>query len=351
MLKGLYKANIMTHPELKNLKFNLENMRTNFEDFQYRIGAIANLQAGDKLGMYVHTRQDTEYHVFTIWPAGSLQFIQRWWSGESRKQTLVHLKKNFLEYVQFVDMCVDATRIHVYDNSYLQLCYENIKFQDEIHQGLENLKKTYLPDAEEKEDEDAKKICKYINVILDTFYEFKTHIIRRAYRRLYRKQFTERFDEIALKNTTMNGVDLVMNMENIPEEETAEVKTPTPCHDERSERRERTKTLPDTLEKIAEEYPGHHDELKRHMEAVERGEEETSSYYDSEEGDHFEGDNDANHKQEEYEEQEYTQQLRKRIKTHHEQYQELTKQKRKHRRKKNEVISSMASLDEPKFMK
>lgn len=371
MLKGVYKANMTAHPELKHLRFNLTNMRTSFDEFRYRISPIEDLQQGDKLSMTIHIIENKEYHRFSLCKAGNLQSFQRWWYAESRVHTLNHLKKNFLEYIQFVDMCVDATRVHVYDNSYLQLCYENIEFQDKIRDGLTNLKKTYAADAEQ-EEEYAVKLSKYINVILDTFNDFKTHIIRRAYRRLYRKKFIERLDEVNLENTTTNGVDLVMKLDNALENEVPEVQTPVPESQEETKLTQKetvltksgnmipiTRVLPNTLEELENEYPGSKEELKQHVEAIECGEEETSSYYDSEEeGDCYqrtvvEGDDEDTPT-----ERHFFQEMRKQIKTSsaeilHKKQQGKSRNKKRKQLKNQEKIVAMStmSLDDPDMFK
>jgi len=271
-----------------------------------------------------------EHNVYSVYPAGSLQSLQRWWYAESRKTTLKQLSVNFLEYMQFVDMCVDATRIHPMDPSYLELCYDNIEFQDNIRGGIENLKKTYEMDAE-KDDEYAKKICKYLNVLLDAMVEFKSHVIRRAYRRLYHQKLAERLDEKVLERTTIDGKDLVFTRggtlegtihyeENDGLEDTKEDN-----NDNNDKKRQYSvndvRKQPNSLEILAVVYPGDSEELKKHAEAVERGDEETSSFYDSEE------------------EQEFIQRIRKRIK--HKNDLDLTHNKHTH------FSASINSLDTP----
>lgn len=296
MLRGLYKTGYMNTPQIKQIRFNLNEMKKSFSGFKTRICAIGNILEGDKLSMNQHK-------VYSVYPAGSLQSIQRWWYAESRKTTLKQLSVNFLEYMQFVDMCVDATRVHPLDPMYLELCYDNIEFQDTIRGGIQNLKKTYEKDAEH--DEDAKKICKYLNVLLDTMVEFKSHVIRRAYRRLYHQKLAERLDETVLARTTVDGKDIefsevsttvdVMSREGNTLEgtiseskESNESKEPS-IHEVRKQ--------PNSLEMLAIVYPGDSEELKKHAEAVERGDEETSSFYDSDE------------------EQEYIQRIRRRMKS------------------------------------
>jgi len=323
MLRCLYKKSIMEHPQIKQIQFNLNEMKKSFGDFKTRICAIGNILVGDKLSM-------NEHNVYSVYPAGSLQSLQRWWYAESRKTTLKQLSVNFLEYMQFVDMCVDATRIHPMDPSYLELCYDNIEFQDNIRGGIENLKKTYEMDAE-KDDEYAKKICKYLNVLLDTMVEFKSHVIRRAYRRLYHQKLAERLDEKVLERTTIDGKDLVFTRggtlegtihyeENDGLEDTKEDN-----NDNNDKKRQYSvndvRKQPNSLEILAVVYPGDSEELKKHAEAVERGDEETSSFYDSEE------------------EQEFIQRIRKRIK--HKNDLDLTHNKHTH------FSASINSLDTP----
>lgn len=296
MLRCLYKKGIMEHPQIKQLQFNLKEMKKSFGDFKTRISSIGNVLVGDKLSMNKH-------NVYSVYPAGNLQSLQRWWYAESRKTTLKHLSVNFLEYMQFVDMCVDATRMHPMDPSYLELCYDNIEFQDNIRGGIQNLKKTYENDAE-NDDEYAKKICKYLNVLLDTMMEFKSHVIRRAYRRLYHQKLAERLDETVLKRTTLDGKDIEFTNET-EHEGNLEGTLGTNDETKTDSTSQATKNVPNfseirkqpnSLEVLAILYPGDSEELKKHAEAVERGDEETSSFYDSEE------------------EQEFIQRIRKRIK-------------------------------------
>lgn len=289
MLRGLYKTGYMDSPQIKQIRFNLKEMKKSFTEFKTRIGAIGNVLEGDKLSMNQHK-------VYSVYPAGNLQSIQRWWYAESRKTTLKQLSVNFLEYMQFVDMCVDATRVHPLDPMYLEMCYDNIEFQDAIRGGIQNLKKTYEKDAEH--DEDAKKICKYLNVLLDTMVEFKSHVIRRAYRRLYHQKLAERLDETVLARTTMDGKDIEFSEVSNTDDTNREGKT---LEGTISESKEPTihqvRKQPNSLEMLAIVYPGDSEELKKHAEAVERGDEETSSFYDSDE------------------EQEYIQRIRRRMKS------------------------------------
>lgn len=292
MLRGLYKKGYMDSPQIKQIRFNLKEMKKSFTEFKTRIGAIGNVLEGDKLSM-------NQYKVYSVYPAGNLQSIQRWWYAESRKTTLKQLSVNFLEYMQFVDMCVDATRVHPLDPMYLEMCYDNIEFQDAIRVGIQNLKKTYEKDAEH--DEDAKKICKYLNVLLDTMVEFKSHVIRRAYRRLYHQKLAERLDETVLARTTVDGKDIEFSEVSNTDDTNREGKTLEGTISEPKEPKEpsihEVRKQPNSLEMLAIVYPGDSEELKKHAEAVERGDEETSSFYDSDE------------------EQEYIQRIRRRMKS------------------------------------
>jgi hypothetical protein len=263
MLKGLVQPSMSEHPTIKQLRFNIENMKNTFKEFQEKIQPIETLEKGDKLAM------NSTDKIFEVHPAGSLQSFQRWWNAESRTKTLEHLNTNFLEYMRFIDMCVDATRAHPYEQCFIELCYENVEFQNRVREGLDNLRETYMADAKSK-DADAIKICKYINVLMATMDEFKSSVIRRAYRRLRLNTYTRCVEVTEIDNVSLdkksrtdesgNNVDL--------------------------DKLEKNDVL-NSLDLLARVYPGSESDLERHVEAVEKGEEETSSYYDSENEEKF----------------------------------------------------------------
>lgn len=258
MLKSV-APRMSEHQTIKQLRFNLENMKKTFEEFQERIQPIETLEKGDKLAMNLTD------NVFEVRPAGSLQSFQRWWYAESRTKTLEHLNTNFLEYMRFVDMCVDATRYNPYDASFIELCYENIEFQKRVRKGLDNLRETYMADAKSK-DPNAIKICKYINVLMATMDEFKSNIIRRAYRRLKLNKCVEisEIDDLPNDKHTSEDGSGNINLDDLDKKE-----------------------ILNSLELLARVYPGSESDLERHVEAVENGDEETSSYYDSEDEEEF----------------------------------------------------------------
>lgn len=263
MLKGIVQASMSEHPTIQQLRFNIESMKNTFKEFQERIRPIETLEKGDKLAMNLTDK------IFEVHPAGSLQSFQRWWYAESRTKTLEHLNANFLEYMRFIDMCVDATRAHPYETCFIELCYENVEFQNRVRKGLDNLRETYITDAKSK-DADAIKICKYINVLMATMDEFKGSIIRRAYRRLKLNTFTKcvevsEVDTISLDKRS--GTDESGNNVDLDEFD--------------------KKDVLNSLDLLARVYPGSESDLERHVEAVENGEEETSSYYDSEDEEDF----------------------------------------------------------------
>lgn len=311
---------IHEHPQFKRLKFNEKKMKEEFATFTTKIGGIAELEKGDKLSMNQHG-------VYSLYRESSMQSIQRWWYAESRKTTLTQLNTNFLDYVRFLDMCVDATRTHPYDVTFLEICYDNIEFQRKIERGLVALRDTYEYDAS-KEDEYAQKICKYINVLLSTFETYQRHIIRRAYRREMnsRSTLSRHLQHDMLERTTVQGDEIefsgslvasyhsTSSNPSMPHTKDAtQDTTVTQVTQDKKDKQEtsevdelplsvRIRQTPNALEMLTNLYPGNSDELQQHVDAVARGEEETSSFYDSEE------------------ETDYIHRMRKRIKTksHHE---------------------------------
>lgn len=265
----------MDKPIIKRFRFNIDEMRDTFDKFKTRIEQIEKLNAGDKLAM-------TEDNIFIVHHMGTFQFLHRWWFNESREKTVQYLNDNFLDYMKFIDMCVDATRSQPYENCFLELCYDNVAFQDRIRIGLKNLRDTYYKDAQ-NEEEHATKICKYINVLLSTMDDFRLNIIRRAYRRLINSRYTNSLDISKIDNITIDGDDLEIKL--------AKYDISGLNKDEKTSNIEKdklsTKQILNSLDILVEIYPGNIDELKEHVKAVEQGDEETSSYYDSEEEEKF----------------------------------------------------------------
>jgi len=258
----------MKHPLIKGFRFNIQEMKNTFNTFKTRIEPLEELNKGDKLSM------TTEQNIFIVQHMGTFQFLHRWWFNESRAKTVQHLNDNFLDYMRFIDMCVDATRAQPYDNCFLELCYENVIFQDKIRVGLENLRETYYKDAE-KEDEYASKICKYINILLSTMDDFKLNVIRRAYRRLRHSKYTNSLDVSRIDKISIDGDDLEIKLANY-DISGINIELGNNERDKLS-----VKQILNSLEILAEIYPGDIEELEEHVNAVENGDEETSSYYDS----------------------------------------------------------------------
>jgi len=134
-----------------------------FEKIKEKLKVFEGLTVGFKIG------KDDDSKTLYSDPPDSLQAVRRWWNGENRTKTLVHLDDSFKEFMRLLDKILTHARYNGQGPVMKKLTANICTFINSILNGLNSLKFTYPHCAEIH--------CKIGSIIL-TLIDFKDDIRR-----------------------------------------------------------------------------------------------------------------------------------------------------------------------------
>ena len=137
--------------------------KENFEKIKEKLKVFETLTVGFKIA-----KDDTSKTLYSD-PPDTFQPMRRWWNGENRTRTLVHLDDSFKEFMRLLDKILTHARYNGLGPIMTTLTRNICTFINSILSGLNSLKFTYPQCAEIH--------CKIGSIIL-TFIDFKDDIRR-----------------------------------------------------------------------------------------------------------------------------------------------------------------------------
>ena len=137
--------------------------QTNFEKIKEKLKVFETLTVGFKIA------KDNSSNTLYSDPPDSLQPVRRWWNGENRTKTLVHLDDSFKEFMRLLDKIITHASYNGQGPFMKKLTANICAFINSILSGLNRLKFTYPHCAEIH--------CKIGSIIL-TLLDFKDDIRR-----------------------------------------------------------------------------------------------------------------------------------------------------------------------------
>ena len=148
---------------------NLTSLQKNFHNYEQQLSIYQYLKEGDKIGKIAEK--------YSLFRAGYMQILTRWWWEEDRKQTLGYIDSDFSQYAKYLDELLDISRVSSLE-AYKELTDNTIDFINRLIPGLYNLKKTY--------DNYDQLVCKIDSIIL-ILIDFKNKIsIKKGPRIIFR---------------------------------------------------------------------------------------------------------------------------------------------------------------------
>lgn len=120
---------------MRNMKFDLEDMKNNYTIFEDKFNALYDLKKGDKISF------DDDKKIY-IDSQGSLQFLKRWYYGENRTNSYEKLNLVFDDYNKYLIMILGSIRYRK-QQEFLELADKVVYLNKKISVGLKNLKSTY----------------------------------------------------------------------------------------------------------------------------------------------------------------------------------------------------------------
>ena len=138
------------------MKESVQKLFETWKSHEKTLQIFINLKKNDKL---MH-----QGGGFYIEPYGYLQSWKRWWYGENRHTTLLHLNHFFTKFIQFLDLLIKEGKNNL-DLDLINLVERICEFVNKIIPGIHMLKKTYV--------EFVELHCKVDSIIL-TLLDFKT---------------------------------------------------------------------------------------------------------------------------------------------------------------------------------
>ena len=139
-------------------KGSLTSLQKNFQNYEQQLSIYQYLKEGDKIGKIAEK--------YSLFRAGYMQKLTRWWWEEDRKQTLDYIDSDFSQYVKYLDELLDISCVSSL-GEYKELTGNTIDFINRLIPGLYNLKKTY--------DNYNQLVCKIDSIIL-ILIDFKDKI-------------------------------------------------------------------------------------------------------------------------------------------------------------------------------
>jgi hypothetical protein len=162
MIKSVYGTDIDT----SSVVFDMEDIRSNTENFKNKFEELKNVKEGNKVSIWY----DKIYLDGSIW---GLQWAWRKSWGQGRETVKKYLINKFDDYAKFLEMLVQA-EIHGSHESHeeiLEIMKNNKEFIELIKPGLINIQNTYIEDLHLQMSQVISKIIidldKFVNIYGD----------------------------------------------------------------------------------------------------------------------------------------------------------------------------------------
>ena len=136
----------------------LVNLQKKHLHHQTKLSIYKYLKEGDKIGKVAEK--------YSLFRAGYMQTLTRWWWREDRTCTLDYIDRDFTSFAKYLDTLLDISKVSSLE-AYGNLIRDTIDFINLIIPGLYNLKKTY--------DDYDQLVCK-IDSIIFILIDFKNKI-------------------------------------------------------------------------------------------------------------------------------------------------------------------------------
>ena len=150
---------------------SLTRLQKHFQTFEKKLSIYQYLKEGDKIGKVTEK--------YSIFRAGYMQTLTRWWWGEDRTSTLDYIDRDFTTFAKYLDTLLDISKVSSLE-AYEKLTHDTIDFINRIILGLYNLKKTY--------DDYNQLVCKIDSIIL-ILIDFKDKIsVKKGPRIIFRRR-------------------------------------------------------------------------------------------------------------------------------------------------------------------
>lgn len=150
---------------------SLTRLQKHFQTFEKELSVYQYLKEGDKIGKVAEN--------YSLFRAGYMQTVTRWWWGEDRKCTLGYIDRDFTTFAKYLDTLLDISNVSSLEE-YETLIHNTVAFINLLIPGLYNLKKTY--------DNYNQLVCK-IDSIIFILIDFKDKIsIKKRPRIIFRRR-------------------------------------------------------------------------------------------------------------------------------------------------------------------
>lgn len=137
MIKSVYGTDI----DASTVEFDMEDIRSNAQNFKYKFEELKNVTEGKKVSIWF----DKIYLDGSIW---GFQWAWRKSWGQGRETIKNYLISKFDDYAKYLEMIVQA-EIHGSSDSHdsiLEIMKDNKEFIESIKPGLINIQNTYIED-------------------------------------------------------------------------------------------------------------------------------------------------------------------------------------------------------------
>ena len=136
----------------------MKQFQNQFIELKKKMNVFLTLKEGDK----IYKDHDTD--ILYVDNYTNLQFLRRWWYGESREKTYIYIDTLFTHFIKYLDKILAFIRTHMFSDVIEKLSKQICEYILEIIEGLHNLKLTYPNEP---------KLVNKISAIIMTLLDFK----------------------------------------------------------------------------------------------------------------------------------------------------------------------------------
>ena len=151
---------------------DLKDLETKFAKAKNELKVFEQLESGHKI------MKEPTTNILYSDPPDNLQFIRRWWRGETWKTTITYLDDVFGSFTKFLDTILKYLRINGVGSIH-KFMNRVCEYINKIIPGLHTLKYTYSI-------EDRREIHAKIDSIILTLIDFKEEVYKA--KKLFRKK-------------------------------------------------------------------------------------------------------------------------------------------------------------------